>query len=118
MADLPYGMSVYAAGEIGAVPNRSYYVVENEAEIHAMYDDDLSTDAKGRSQVTCGYCSQTTYTTRHAALRWFQNHECRVDPALADRNQFIVQMTQAWDMGIGLPADHPFAPSVDGRRAA
>jgi hypothetical protein len=113
-----YGTSVYSAGEIGAVPDRPYYVVENEAEIEAMFDDGLSVDAKGQSDLVCGYCETRTRTTRNAAHRWFHSHKCKTDSTLAARNRWITEHEIAWDLGVSLPVGHPFAPVVNGRQAA
>ena len=72
--------------------DRSTTTVENEAEIHAAFDD------APQPVLTCAYCGRKGDRTqsREKAIRWFHGHDCNTSAAAL------------WDAGA--VASHPANP--------
>jgi hypothetical protein len=79
---LPYGWSVWGGALLSGYPETDSYrlpnQVENEAEIHALFDD------QSRPMVVCAYCHDSQQIrSRTNAIAWFHDHACGTAEQLA-----------------------------------
>lgn len=79
---------------LGHTPMRPPTMVENDAEIHAYFDNEV--DERGgrpRAQLTCAWCGNTHRSHLDQMVTWFQGHRCTIDEHQASRNRQIMVTT-------------------------